>query len=355
MPNDALITIIVPTHSHDETLFHSVTSIRNQTITDINIVVIGDGATEHVREVAQDLCVSDSRVSFLDNPKTPRRGELLRDKVIRESSSRFIAYNCDDDLWFPHHLESLLHVIGDHHFTHPLPILIGADGIPFFMPSDLQRPESVEWHLSETPRNTISLSGVMHTRDAYLRLPYGWRETPVGRWTDHYMWQQFFEQEWFKGITSPQATTLKLMAQGRDDFAPGERRRDIESWWDRLHSSTFAQEWDDMVRHAVWRSSVDHMLVSTWREDEIAHLRSHITSLETEHAQLQSTVHELNAHVQRLSATNSELLTDLANTQNRLCVIEQRLQLRRNELQAMHTSRSWKITRPLRAVRKLFT
>jgi hypothetical protein len=195
----------------------------------------------------------------------------------------------------------------------------------------------------------------MHTRDAYLRLPYGWRETPVGRWTDHYMWQQFFEQEWFKGITSPQATTLKLMAQGRDDFAPGERRRDIESWWDRLHSSTFAQEWDDMVRHAVWRSSVDHMLVSTWREDEIAHLRSHITSLETEHAQLQSTVHELNAHVQRLSATNSELLTDLANTQNRLCVIEQRLQLRRNELQAMHTSRSWKITRPLRAVRKLFT
>jgi glycosyltransferase involved in cell wall biosynthesis len=315
MSTNALVTVIIPTHSHYETLSYSVRSVLDQTITDLEIVIIGDGVTGEVRIEAEQLCARDSRVTFHDHPKTPRRGELLRDAVIRDSTSRYVAYNCDDDLWFPHHLETLLGIIGEHDFTHPLPILIGADGVPFFMPSDLRRPESVEWHLSETPRNTISLSGVMHTRESYLRLPHGWRETPQGRWTDHYMWQQFFEQPWFSGVTSPYATTLKLMAQGRDDFAPGERRADIEQWWNRMHTPEFAAEWEMMVRQAMWKSAVDHNLVSTWREDEITQLRAQVEDA-------QALIQSQNEEVQRLA-----------------------------EQLHLSQSNSWKITKPFRAIR----
>jgi glycosyltransferase involved in cell wall biosynthesis len=354
MSDTTLVTVIVPTHNHSETLSYSVQSICEQTISNIEIVIIGDGVTDDVRHVAQQLCASDPRISFVDHPKTPRRGELLRNTVIRESQSTYIAYNCDDDLWFPHHLETLLTVIKDAHFTHPLPVLIGADGVPFFMPSDLSRRESVEWHLSEIPRNTISLSGVMHTRESYLRLPYGWRETPVGRWTDHYMWQQFFEQEWFQGVTSPHATTLKLMAQGRDDLTSDERKKDIENWWHRLHSAEFQQEWNRMVRDAMWKSAVDHLLVSTWREDEITQLRVHIAALENEQAQLHATFHEMHTNAVRLEQTNHRLSAQLVNMENRLKNIRERLDSRRHELEKIHESTSWKITKPLRAIRKVF-
>jgi len=322
MTTRPLVTVIVPTHSHDETLGYSVRSILEQTVDDLRVVVIGDGATDAVRDVARELCRSDERVLFEDHPKSPRRGELHRDRVIRELPSTYVAYNCDDDLWFPDHLQTMLDGIGDHHFIHPLAILIAADGRPFFLPSDLSRPDSLEWHLGEFPRNTISLSGVMHTREAYLRLPHGWRETPEGRWTDHYMWEQFFRQEWFSGVTSPRATTLKLRATGRDDRPAGARRSEIEQWWSRMHDPGFGPEWDEMVLRAVRKAALDNLLAVTERDHRIGDL-------------------------QRESAHTRAELQLLAETQQQL---EARVANLRGQLRAMRTSRSWRLTRPLRGL-----
>lgn len=266
-------TVVVPTHRHHETLAFAVRSILGQTVADLGVVIIGDGVTDAVRSEAHRLCALDARVTFEDHPKSPRRGELHRDRLIRASTSEYVAYCCDDDLWFPDHLETMLEGIRGHDFIHPLPVLIASDGMPFFMPSDLRRPESVRWHLSDDSRNTISLTGVVHTRDAYLRLPHGWRETPEGRWTDHYMWQQFFEQDWFAGVTSSRATTLKLMAEVRDDLPTGARRAEIEQWWDRLGDPSFPATWEAMVRAALWTSAVSHNVVATIWEDEITALR----------------------------------------------------------------------------------
>jgi glycosyltransferase involved in cell wall biosynthesis len=347
----ALVTVIIPTHSHAETLEYSVRSVLNQTISEIRAVIVGDGATDDVRAVALGLCQIDNRVEFHDHPKTLRRGEIHRDSIIRNSDSQFIAYNCDDDLWFSDHLESLINIIEDRDFAHPLPILIGVDGVPFFMPSDLSRPDSVQWHLSETPRNTISLSGVMHTRRAYLKLPFGWRETPIGRWTDHYMWQQFFEQEWFTGITSTRATTLKLMAQGRDDFAPGERRKDIESWWTRLQSPEFAGYWENLVQQAVRKSAIDYMLLSTRYEDEIIHLRKCIGNLEEARDGQATLLHNKDSELLQVNNDALELRKELTACRNKIEVFRLRLSRVQDQLDGVHRSRSWRITKPLRTIR----
>lgn len=321
----ALVTVIVPTHDHDETLSWSVRSVLGQTISDLQVVIVGDGVTDEVRDEARQLCRADTRVCFEDHPKTSRRGEILRDRIIRASTSRFVAYNCDDDLWMPDHLATLLEHLGEHHFIHPLPVLVGADGVVMFSASDLGRRDSLDWHLSEVPRNSISLSGVLHTREAYLRLPHGWRETPEGRWTDHYMWQQFFRQEWFSGVTSPRSTTLKLMAQGRDDFPPGGRRADIEHWWNRMHAPGFAEDWDAAVRAAMWRAAVDHRVRVAGLEDDGAHVRRLLASAE--------------ARLVEMSAEADRLRTRLAA-------------LRRERL-ALRDSWSWRVTRPLRSLRLL--
>lgn len=323
MTTSALVAVIVPTHSHDETLEFSVRSILEQSVTDLDVVIIGDGATEAVRDVAADLCRSDRRVRFMDHPKSPRRGELFRDAVIRDSASTYIAYNCDDDLWFSDHLRTMIDTIGHRDFVHPLPILIGADGVPVFLPCDLTRPESIRWHMSTTPQNTISLSGVMHTRASYLRLPHGWRETPEGRWTDHYMWQQFFEQEWFTGVTSGRATTLKLMAQGRDDLPPGGRRADVERWWNRLHDPRFGAEWERMVLDAVCTTAVAHQTAFSIRGDIITALEARVAGLDEDLA--------------RSRASEADLETRVADL--------------RSQLRAMRRSRSWRVTRPLRGLR----
>ena len=70
--------MLIPTHDHGPTLRHSVTSALNQTLSDIEILVVGDGAPDVTREVMAELIGQDERVRFLDLPKGERRVQGLR-------------------------------------------------------------------------------------------------------------------------------------------------------------------------------------------------------------------------------------------------------------------------------------
>ena len=60
--------------------------------------------------------------------KSPRTGELYRDRAIRASNAEYVAYAADDDLWLPHHLDELLGVLADADFGHTLPASVQRDG-----------------------------------------------------------------------------------------------------------------------------------------------------------------------------------------------------------------------------------
>jgi hypothetical protein len=334
------VLVIVPTHDHHETLAFSVRSILEQTVTDIEVVIVGDGVTTEVRSVAQDLCAADERVRFEDRPKTARHGEELRDRVVRESTAPFIAYNGDDDLWFPDHLETMLSTIEGFDFAHPLPILIDAHGVPYFLPSNLRDPSSIAWHLGPKPRNSISLSGVVHTRESYMRLPHGWRTTPAGRWTDHYMWEQFFEQDWFRGVTAPRSTTLKLVAVGRDEERTGSRAAEMQAWWDRLHSPEFANVWDRSVRDAMWRAAVNLNVTSATQEDEITCL--------------QNVIDDTIAALNESDADRDRLRGELAHAEHELEAVRTNFEHTTDELALIRSTISWRLTKPLRFVRRFF-
>ena len=263
-PASARVLVIIPTHNHPGTLATAVQSVQNQTVSDIRIVVIGDGVNDDTRDVMATIVRADERVSFLDLPKTARHGEEYRDEAIRSSSEEVIAYLCDDDLMFPQHLEHLMSVLDGHDFANSLPVFIWADGSLRVIPGDLANPSSVLWHLdSETMRNSVSLSGVVHTRSSYERLPVGWRSAPVGRWTDHYMWHQYFSLPGFSGATAKISTTAKFPASSTPGLDPDVTAANIRRFANDMAQPSFFDEWQERVRAAVWDTAVEHLLALT--------------------------------------------------------------------------------------------
>lgn len=310
----ARVLVIIPTHNHPGTLATAVQSVQNQTISDIRIVVIGDGVADDTRDVMATIVRSDERVSFLDLPKTVRHGEEYRDEVIRSSSEKIIAYLCDDDLMFPQHLEHLISVLDGHDFANSLPVFIRSDGSLHVIPGDLGNPSSVDWHLdSETMRNSVSLSGVVHTRSSYERLPVGWRSAPVGRWTDHYMWHQYFALPGFRGATAKISTTAKFPAASTPDLDPDVTAANIRQFASDMAQPSFFDEWQERVRAAVWDTAVDHLLAMT----------------------------NMSRDRDALLAANEELVRE--HVSSHLEVIEE-----------FTSSTSWRVTKALRWVRQLF-
>ena len=85
-------SIIVLTHDRPALLRHSVASALTQTVSDIEVLILGDGATEATRASATALA-EDPLVRFLDYPKGPHRGEIHRDTAIREATSNAIFFS----------------------------------------------------------------------------------------------------------------------------------------------------------------------------------------------------------------------------------------------------------------------
>ncbi|MCQ7029988.1 hypothetical protein MRO55_26145, partial [Escherichia coli] len=76
--------------------------------------------------------------------KAEGHGYENRQRAIDSTGARVIAYIGDDDLWLPHHLETLLPALegGDPAFVHSLPVYVDAQGRLRVRACDL----SVEWY-----------------------------------------------------------------------------------------------------------------------------------------------------------------------------------------------------------------
>lgn len=100
------VDVILPTHSHAQTIGYSIASVLRQTHADLRLHVVGDGCTAAVRSAVGSI--ADPRLRFHDLPKAKGHGYANRNLVLRRSEAPYVAYATDDDLWFPDHLERAL-------------------------------------------------------------------------------------------------------------------------------------------------------------------------------------------------------------------------------------------------------
>jgi glycosyltransferase involved in cell wall biosynthesis len=294
-----LVTVIIPTFDHPTTLPWAIKSVLDQSLSDFELVLIGDGVTDATRDVVHG--VTDTRVRFLDRRKSRSRSELVRDEVIRSSASVFTAYLGDDDLMVPGHLAAMVKLLDDHQFAHSAPVTVLPDGSLRVQPTDLSLPECVEWHL-HPEHNAVSLSGVVHRNDAYRTLPRGWVEPPPDRWSDHFMWEQWIRNGPFRFVTSTRVSVLKFDSVIRRDISPVERGAESERWFLHSRREGFPAWLDARSARALLQYASVERLNAEWLVREVAHLNDQIVSRDGDYRRLKedastaiSALHELRA------------------------------------------------------------
>ncbi|TAL41066.1 MAG: glycosyltransferase family 2 protein [Salinibacterium sp.] len=298
-------SVLIPTHDRPETLRLAVASVLNQTVSDLEVIIIGIGATESLRAAALDLVHADTRVSFLDRPMGSDRGEIYRHEAILAAQSDAIFYLCDDDLLLPEHVADLLELLESHNFVQSLNGYITPDGTVEHYPTDLAQPASIAQHLRDDIRyNSVSLTGTAHSRLFYNQVADPWSPTPAGQWPDHYQWRKMMRHPAFSGATSKRMTALQfpLTTDERNTWTAEQRRAEIERWAAVVASPGGQETIDELVVRDTWgRMEKDRVL---------------ILELDAKLAQEPARIMELNA-----------------------------------ELERVYRSKSWRYTRALRAIR----
>lgn len=221
-------TVLIPTYNHGPMLVGAVNSALAQTVAEIEVFIIGDGVPDITRKLIAELQQRDGRVRFFDNAKGPRHGEIYRHAALAEARGDIVCYLCDDDLYLPNHIETMRRLLSDADFAHGLPVIVAPDDTILTVTVDLLHPADRKLILSGT--NLIPLTFAAHTLEMYRQLPYGWRTTPNGSFSDLYMWQQFLADPRCRAVSGTRLTALNFPSTRRTNWTTDERCIELDRW-----------------------------------------------------------------------------------------------------------------------------
>jgi glycosyltransferase involved in cell wall biosynthesis len=95
------ISVVIPTHNRREKLRRAIESVRAQTLSPQEVIVVDDGSTDGTLEMLQDRALSNLKVVG----QTNRGVSAARNSGIRASKNEWVAFLDSDDWWLPGKLE----------------------------------------------------------------------------------------------------------------------------------------------------------------------------------------------------------------------------------------------------------
>jgi glycosyltransferase involved in cell wall biosynthesis len=122
------VTVIIATFNWSSVLPYSIGSVLRQTMSDFEVLVVGDGCTDDSEAVVASI--GDPRVRWINLPSNTGHQSGPNNEGLRQAKGELIAYLGHDDLWLPHHLSSLVTAIerSDAGMVHSLIACVSPDG-----------------------------------------------------------------------------------------------------------------------------------------------------------------------------------------------------------------------------------
>jgi len=92
-------SIILPTYNRDEFLARGLESCLNQTVEDIEIIVVNDGSTDGTGDLMEYFLEKDSRIRYFEKPNGGAADAL--NYGCERASSDVLMFAADDDIQLP--------------------------------------------------------------------------------------------------------------------------------------------------------------------------------------------------------------------------------------------------------------
>jgi len=104
------ISVVIPAYNAELTIYETICSVQQQTLKNLEIIVINDGSTDGTLTVLNQIQEPRLKIFTYENCGLP----TARNRGISQASGDFIAFLDADDLWTPDKLELQLKSLADH-------------------------------------------------------------------------------------------------------------------------------------------------------------------------------------------------------------------------------------------------
>ena len=107
-----MISIIVPVYNVEDYLEECLESIKNQTYTDIEVILVNDGSTDGSKEICERYCQQNPRFHFINQKNQGQ--SVARNNGVAVSTGEFITFVDSDDVISEKYIEMLNNYMNDN-------------------------------------------------------------------------------------------------------------------------------------------------------------------------------------------------------------------------------------------------
>ena len=326
-------TILLPTHNRADVVGLAIQSVLDQSESDFELLVVGDGCTDGTAEVVEAF--RDPRLRWFDLPKAPGFGYANRNVALRQATGELVAFMAHDDLLLPDHLASMAARFADPgvEWAYSRPLWVTDDGVVIPFAVDLRVPEQLNVFL--TDHNSIPASCVVYRRSLHERVGL-WPEE-VTQSADWEMWKRMVAPASGSNLAYVRApTTLHFRADWR--AGPSWGPPPLVAWLSAAH----APSWPASLRFTVDGGSPQRALAGALAEPQtVTALRAgvdqaidlmawtqaiQIQSLQQTEADMRTRTDQLRAELVELRAEHGDALRTIPF--KRVIQMQRRLQVR---------------------------
>src|SRR5689334_21674594 len=101
--SEPLVSVVIPAYNAGSTIKATIISVLNQTLSDIEVLVIDDGSTDNTADIVAAFSDTDKRISII---RSVNQGVArARNLGIEKSRGQYIAFVDADDIWHQTKLE----------------------------------------------------------------------------------------------------------------------------------------------------------------------------------------------------------------------------------------------------------
>lgn len=114
-----LVSIIMPSYNTAQYIKDSIESVRSQSYTNWELIIVDDCSTDNTDEVVAGII--DNRIRYLKN-ETNSGAAVSRNRALREAKGRWIAFLDSDDIWDSEKLNKQINFMekNDYHFSYTI-------------------------------------------------------------------------------------------------------------------------------------------------------------------------------------------------------------------------------------------
>lgn len=105
MAHPPQVSVVIPSFNSERYIRQTVESVRRQTFTDWELIVVDDGSTDGSPAIVETSAGQDDRIRLVRLERNAGRPAVPRNAGVRAAQGAYVAFLDADDLWHPQKLE----------------------------------------------------------------------------------------------------------------------------------------------------------------------------------------------------------------------------------------------------------